>query len=48
MVILIINSMLSTPNAKFVTAGLTDFYLETPMEHPKYIRIPVKFIKKTM
>jgi hypothetical protein len=42
----LLNSVISTPGAKFVTVDLKDFYLETPME-PKdyaYMRIPVSVI----
>jgi hypothetical protein len=42
----LLNSVISTPEAKFVTVDLKDFYLETPME-PKdcaYMRIPVSVI----
>jgi hypothetical protein len=35
------NSIISTPNARFMTADLKDFYLETPMEEFEYMRIPV-------
>ena len=38
---LLFNSVLSTPNAKFLTADLKDFYLGTPMSHYEYMRIPV-------
>jgi len=41
---LLINSTLSTPNVKFVTANLVNFYLETPMEQREFIRIPLKVI----
>jgi hypothetical protein len=42
----LLNSVISTPEAKFVTVNLKDFYLETPME-PKdcaCMRIPVSAI----
>jgi len=28
---LLLNSIISTPNAKFMTMDITDFYLKTPM-----------------
>ena len=42
----VINSVISTPNGKFVTADLKDFYLETPMDKKDYayMRIPVSVI----
>ena len=39
-----INSTLSTPNAKFMTIDIKDFYLNTPMEEYEYMRIPVSII----
>ena len=38
------NSIISTPNARFMTADLKDFYLETPMDEYEYMRIPVAII----
>jgi hypothetical protein len=38
------NSVISTPKARFMTADLKDFYLETPMEEFEYMRIPVAII----
>lgn len=38
---LLINSVVSTPNAKFLTADLKDFYLGTPMERYEYMRVPI-------
>lgn len=38
---LLFNSVLSTPNAKFLTADLKDLYLGTPMSRYEYMRIPV-------
>jgi hypothetical protein len=37
----LINSVLSTPSAKMVSTDLKDFYLGTPIERYKYMRIPV-------
>jgi hypothetical protein len=36
---LMANSVISTPNAKFLTLDLKDFYLNTPMARWEYIRI---------
>lgn len=38
---LIFNSVLSTPNAKFMATDLKDFYLGTPMTRFEYMRIPL-------
>jgi hypothetical protein len=38
------NSVLSTPDARFMTIDIKDFYLNTPMERFEYMRIPTKFI----
>ena len=40
----LLNSTISTPGAKFMTADIKNFYLGTPMERPEYMRIPVKYI----
>jgi hypothetical protein len=41
---LLLNSVLSTPNAKFMTMDIKDFYLNTPLDEYEYMRIPVAFI----
>jgi hypothetical protein len=41
---LLLNSTLSTPDAEFMTMDIKDFYLNTPMEHYEYMRIPLKTI----
>jgi hypothetical protein len=38
---ILINRVLSTPGAKYMTGDLKDFYLNTPMECYKYVRIPI-------
>ena len=38
---LLFNSVVSTPNAKFLSADLKDFYLGTPMSRYEYMRIPI-------
>ena len=48
---LIINSVLSRRNARFVCFDLKNFYLQTPMEKSKYVRIklsdiPQEFIEE--
>jgi hypothetical protein len=34
-----LNSVISTPGAKFATADITDFYLNTPLPQPEYLKI---------
>ena len=51
MVELFINSVISTPNAKFVIINIKDFYLNTPMKRFKYMKLklnnlPKDFIKE--
>ena len=36
-----INSTISTPNAKYATMDISDFYLGTPMKEFEYMRIPL-------
>jgi hypothetical protein len=42
--ILLFNSVLSTPNARYMTGDLKDFYLGTPMEYYEYVHIPCTVI----
>jgi hypothetical protein len=37
-------SVVSTPNARYMTGDLKDFYLGTPMEYYEYVRIPCTVI----
>ena len=39
---LMFNSIISTPNAKFMTINIKDFYLMTPMDWYKYFRIKLE------
>jgi hypothetical protein len=41
---ILLNSVVSTPEAKFCTADVTNFYLNTPMDRKEYIRIPLNLI----
>jgi hypothetical protein len=41
---ILLNSVISTPDARFMTVDLKDFYLNTPMEQYEYMRIPVTII----
>ena len=34
---LLLNSIISTPGAKFLGLDLKDFYLNTPMEQPEFL-----------
>ena len=38
------NSILSTPNAKFMSIDIKNFYLGTPMERYEYVKIKVELI----
>jgi hypothetical protein len=41
---LLFNSVISTPQAKFMTADIKDYFLCTPMERFEYIKIPYSMI----
>jgi hypothetical protein len=41
---LLINSTISTPGAKFLGINLANFYLNTPMLNPKYMRLHLNII----
>lgn len=36
---ILFNSVISTPNARFMTMDISNFYLNTPMKRPEYIHI---------
>ena len=38
------NSVLSTPDAKYMCADVKNFYLGTPLDRPEYMRMPMKLI----
>ena len=47
---LLLNSIVSTPNAKFMTIDIKDFYLNTPMSRYEYMQLklsdlPADFVK---
>ena len=44
----LLNSVISTPNARFMTADLKDFYLGTPLAQYEYMRIPVSVIPESI
>ena len=39
-----LNSVISTPNARFMTMDIKDFYLGTPLKCYKYIRMQYNII----
>jgi len=41
---IVFNSVVSTPDAEFVTGDISDFYLFTDMEENKYMWIPIQFL----
>ena len=41
---IMLNSVLSTPNAKYVTADVKNFYLKTPLDRHEYMHMPIKLI----
>ena len=44
----LLNSVISTPGARFMTGDLKDFYLNTPMAEYEYMRIPVSVIPESI
>ena len=42
----LLNSVISTRGAKFMTMDISDFYLNTPMRRPEYIRLNMRHIPK--
>ena len=38
------NSVLSTPGAKYFTMDVSNFYLNTPLDRPDFMRLPIKII----
>ena len=41
---LLLNSVVSSTGAKFMTADVKIFYPNTPMDEPEYMKIPVRLI----
>jgi len=41
---ILFNSVVSTPDAKFMGIELKNFYLNTPMERYEYMRLPIDII----
>ena len=40
----LINSVVSTKGAKFMTMDISNFYLMTPLKRPEYVRINIRDI----
>ena len=36
---ILVNSIISTPNVKCLMMDIKDFYLQTPMQRPEYMRL---------
>jgi hypothetical protein len=43
---LLLNSIVSTPHAKFMTIDIKDFYLMTPMERYEYFKMKIDLFPK--
>jgi hypothetical protein len=41
---ILFNSVISTQDARFCTADITNFYVNTPLDRPEFLRIPVNLI----
>jgi hypothetical protein len=41
---ILLNSIISTPEIKFCTADVTNFFLNTPMDREEYMQIPINLI----
>ncbi len=45
---LLINSIISTPNAKYMTMDIKDFYLNTPMARYKYMQLQIASMRNNV
>jgi hypothetical protein len=45
---LLLNSVISTPAAEFMTLDIQDFYLNTPMKRAEYVRVALRDIPKAI
>jgi hypothetical protein len=43
---ILVNSILSTPNVKCIMIDIQDFYLQTPMNRPEYMRLKITDISE--
>lgn len=41
---ILLNSVVSTPDAKFCGLDITNFYLNTPLDRYEYVRIPINLV----
>jgi hypothetical protein len=41
---ILLNSVVSTPEAKFCGMDITNFYLDTPLDRYEYVRIPINLV----
>ena len=42
---LLLNSVISTPGAKFMTIDISNFYLNTPMDRYEYMRMKLDVLR---
>ena len=42
------NSVISTPGAKYACGDIGNMYLETPLDRPEYMRMPIKLIPQAI
>ena len=40
------NSVVSTPNARYMTINISNFYLNTPMVRPEYLKVKLSDIRE--
>ncbi len=40
------NSVISTPDARYCCVDIKSFYIETPLDHTEYMRMPIKLFTK--
>ena len=45
---LLLNSVVSTPGAKFFTMDISNFYLNTPLERKEYVRMKLTDFHQTV
>ena len=41
---MLLNSTISTTNARFITCDISNFYLNTTLPEPEYMKIPIRLI----
>ena len=45
---LLLNSVISTPNARLITSDISNFYLNTKLTSPEYMQIPLHIIPESI